>query len=113
QSKVGTAFSMSSETPLTSSPEDAAAAKRFDAFVHGVPLETMGFHSGDDKRMTAPLDYIGVNYYFRQLATAPTAPAPSKPSYDAMGFKLSTGKEGPLTEIGWEGYPRGMYDILQ
>jgi beta-glucosidase len=59
QSKVGTAFSMSSATPLTSSPEDAAAAKRFDAFVHGVPLETMGFHSGDDKRMTAPLDYIG------------------------------------------------------
>jgi beta-glucosidase len=131
QSKVGTAFSMSSATPLTSSPEDAAAAKRFDAFnnvwfletalrgrypdafVHGVPLETMGFHSGDDKRMTAPLDYIGVNYYFRQLAAAPTAPAPSKPSYDAMGFKLSTGKEGPLTEIGWEVYPRGMYDILQ
>jgi beta-glucosidase len=122
---------MSSATPLTSSPEDAAAAKRFDAFnnvwfletalrgrypdafVHGVPLETMGFHSGDDKRMTAPLDYIGVNYYFRQLAAAPTAPAPSKPSYDAMGFKLSTGKEGPLTEIGWEVYPRGMYDILQ
>jgi beta-glucosidase len=131
RSKVGSAFSMSPVTPLTSSPEDAAAAKRFDAFnnvwfletalrgrypeafVHGTPLEVMGFQSGDDKRMTAPLDYIGVNYYFRRLAAAPSAPVPNKPSYAAMGFELSDGKEGPLTEIGWEVYPRGMYDIVQ
>jgi beta-glucosidase len=129
KSKVGTAYSMSPAKPLTSSAEDAAAAKRFDAFnnvwfletalrgrypeafVHGTPLETMGFQSGDDKRMTAPLDYIGVNYYFRRLASA--APAPAKPSYEAMGFDLTDGKEGPLTEIGWEVYPRGMYDIVQ
>jgi beta-glucosidase len=80
--KVGTAFSMSPAIPHTPSPEDAAAAKRFDAFnnvwfletalrgrypdafVHGVPLETMGFQSGDDTRMRASLDYIGVNYYY-------------------------------------------------
>ena len=131
KSKVGTAFSMSSTTPATSSPEDAAAAKRFDAFnnvwfletalrgrypeafVHGVPLETMGFLSGDDKRMTAPLDYIGVNYYFRQIVANLKTPAPTKPSYDAMGFDHFNGKEGPLTEIGWEVYPRGMYEIVQ
>lgn len=130
-SKVGSAFSMSPATPLTSSPEDAAAAKRFDAFnnvwfletalrgrypeafVHGTPLEIMGFQSGDEKRMTAPLDYIGVNYYFRRLVAAPNAPVPTKVDYDAMGFELSTGKDGPLTENGWEVYPRGMYDIVQ
>jgi beta-glucosidase len=122
---------MSPAIPHTPSPEDAAAAKRFDAFnnvwfletalrgrypdafVHGVPLETMGFQSGDDTRMRASLDYIGVNYYFRQLAAAPAVAAPSKPSYAAMGFVLSTGKDGPLTEIGWEVYPRGMYEIVQ
>jgi beta-glucosidase len=27
----------------------------------------MGFQSGDEKRMIAPLDYIGVNYHFRRL----------------------------------------------
>jgi beta-glucosidase len=131
KSKVGSAFSMSSTTPATSSPEDAAAAKRFDAFnnvwfletalrghypeafVHGVPLETMGFQSGDDKRMTAPLDYIGVNYYFRQIVANLKTPAPTKPSYDAMGFDHFNGKDGPLTEIGWEVYPRGMYEIVQ
>ena len=131
KSKVGTAFSMSPATPLTSSPEDAAAAKRFDAFnnvwfletalrgrypeafVHGTPLETMGFQSGDEKRMIAPLDYIGVNYYFRRLVSASTTAAPSKVSYDAMGFALAMGKDGPLTEIGWEVYPRGLYDIVQ
>ncbi|NYF50604.1 GH1 family beta-glucosidase [Tunturiibacter gelidoferens] len=131
KSKVGSAFSMSSTTPATSSPEHAAAAKRFDAFnnvwfletalrgrypeafVHGVPLETMGFQNGDDKRMTAPLDYIGVNYYFRQIVANLKTPAPTKPSYDAMGFDHFNGKEGPLTEIGWEVYPRGMYEIVQ
>jgi beta-glucosidase len=73
----------------------------------------MGFQSGDEKRMTAPLDYIGINYYFRRLASAPATLAPSKPSYAAMGFELTNGKDGPLTEIGWEVYPRGMYDIVQ
>jgi beta-glucosidase len=131
KSKVGSAFSMSPAAPLTSSAEDAAAAKRFDAFnnvwfletalrgrypeafVHGTPLETMGFQSGDEKRMTAPFDYIGVNYYFRRLVSASTTAAPSKVSYDAMGFVLAMGKDGPLTEIGWEVYPRGLYDIVQ
>ncbi len=131
KSKVGTAFSMSPAAPLTSSAEDAAAAKRFDAFnnvwfletalrgrypeafVHGTPLEAMGFQSGDEKRMIAPLDYIGVNYYFRRLVSASTTAAPSKVSYDAMGFALAMGKDGPLTEIGWEVYPPGLYDIVQ
>jgi beta-glucosidase len=131
KSKVGTAFSMSPATPLTSSPEDAAAARRFDsfnnvwfletalrgrypeAFVHGTPLETMGFQSGDEKRMTAPLDYVGINYYFRRLVSASTTVASFKISYDSMGFELAMGKDGPLTEIGWEVYPRGLYDIVQ
>jgi beta-glucosidase len=131
KSKIGSAFSMSPAAPLTSSPEDAAAAKRFDAFnnvwfletalrgrypeafVHGTPLDAMGFQSGDEKRMTAPLDFIGINYYFRRLVSTLTTTIPSKPSYDAMGFELTMGKDGPLTEIGWEVYPRGMYDIVQ
>jgi beta-glucosidase len=131
KSKVGTAFSMSPAAPLTSSSDDAAAAKRFDAFnnvwfletalrgrypeafVNGTPLEAMGFQSGDEKRMTAPLDYIGVNYYFRRLVSASRIAAPSKASYDSMGFEIAMGKDGPLTEIGWEVYPRGLYDIVQ
>jgi beta-glucosidase len=129
KSTVGSAFSMSPAAPLTSSSDDAAAAKRFDAFnnvwfletairgrypqafTNGIPLEIMGFQSGDEKRMTAPLDYIGINYYFRRLVSA-TAPS-SKVSYDAMGFETTMGKDGPLTEIGWEVYPRGLYDIVQ
>jgi beta-glucosidase len=73
----------------------------------------MGFQSGDEKRMTALLDYIGVNYYFRRLVSASKIAAPAKVSYDAMGFELAMGKDGPLTEIGWEVYPRGLYDIVQ
>jgi beta-glucosidase len=130
KSRVGSAFSMSPVAPLTASHEDAAAASRFDAFnnvwfletalrgrypeafVHGTPFEAMGFQSGDDKRMTAPLDWIGVNYYFRRLASVLTYPVPVKPSYDAMGFEVINGREGPITDMGWEVYPRGMYDIV-
>ncbi len=130
KSKVGTAFSVSSVTPHSDSPEDKAASERYDAFnnvwfletalrghypnafVHGVPYDAMGFQSGDDKRMNAPLDWIGVNYYFRQIVSAPDSPALSKPSYDAMGFKAVNGREGPLTDMGWEVYPKGMYEIL-
>ena len=126
--KIGTAFSMSPVAPLTSSPEDAAAAP---ASTHSTtygswrrpcvanipkpssvaPLETMGFQSGDDKRMTAPLDYVGVNYYIRRLVSADSDP--TKLSYEAMGFDLREGREGPLTELGWKVYPRGIYDIVQ
>jgi beta-glucosidase len=131
KSEVGTAFSMSPATPLTSSPEDAAAAKRFDAFnnvwfletalrgrypdafVHGTPLKVMGFQSGDEKRMAAPLDYVGINYYFRRLVSASKAAEPAEVTYDSMGFAIEMGKDGPLTEIGWEVYPRGLYDIVQ
>jgi beta-glucosidase len=73
----------------------------------------MGFQSGDEKRMIAPLDYIGVNYYFRRLVSASTTAAPSKVSYDAMAFALAIGKDGPLIEIGWEVHPRGLYDIVR
>jgi beta-glucosidase len=130
QAKVGSAFSMAPVTPLTSSPADAAAASRYDAFnnvwfletalrgrypeafVHGTPFEAMGFQNGDDKRMTASLDWIGVNYYFRKIVSALPNPAPAKPSYAAMGFDAVDGREGPITENGWEVYPRGIYDIV-
>ena len=130
KSRVGTAFSTSSVTPATTSPEDAAAASRFDAFnnlwfletalrghypdafVHGAPLEAMGFQSGDDKRMTVPLEWIGINYYFRRIVSALPYPAPTKPSYAAMGFDAVDGREGPLTDLGWEVYPQGMYETV-
>jgi beta-glucosidase len=130
KSRVGSAYSMSAVEPVAGSHEDAMAASRYDAFnnvwfletalrgrypdafVHGTPFEAMGFQSGDDKRMSAPLDWIGINYYFRKLASALTYPAPVKPSYAAMGFEVVDGRKGPLTEMGWEVYPKGMYDIV-
>jgi hypothetical protein len=43
--------------------------------------------------MMASLDYIGVNYYFRCLVSALATPIPSKPSYDAMGFKVLSSEQ--------------------
>src|SRR6185295_18808892 len=114
--QLGTAFSMSNAEPASSSPEDAAAAERFHAigncwFLHtalkgeypaafpsGVPAELMGIQAGDMETVKAPFDFLGINYYFRQLVA-------HEPD-DAIGPQLRTvglgGVDGPLTDIVWE-----------
>jgi beta-glucosidase len=130
--KVGGAYSVSPGTPKTNSAEDIAAAARYHAhnntwflttalkgrypkaFVGATPFEAMNFRPGDEDRMRAPLDWIGVNYYNRHIISADggqhgTSP---DPSYYGLGFNQPMGTEGPLTENGWEVWPQGMYDIV-
>ena len=55
--------------------------------------------SGDMAAIASPMDYLGVNYYFRMLASADG-------SIDPFGGDL------PRTEMGWGIYPRGMTEVL-
>jgi beta-glucosidase len=135
--EIGSAYSMSSATPATDSAADKRACARFnalnnvwflntalkgkypEAFLDGVPYKTMGFKPGDDKLMTAPLDWVGVNYYFRQIvaskegkAAASSTQGGNAVDYGNSGFTSTAGKEGPLTEFGWEIWPKGMYEIV-
>jgi beta-glucosidase len=137
KAQVGSAFSMSSATPATDSPADKRACARFnglnnfwflntalkgkypDVFLDGTPYKTMGFQSGDDKLMTAPLDWVGVNYYFRQVVSSTEGkPVDSSTQggnavdYGNSGFASKAGTEGPITEFGWEVWPKGMYEIV-
>jgi len=130
--KVGGAYSVSPGAPKTSSPEDVAAAVRYNAhnniwfldpalkgtypkaFVGETPFAAMNFKPGDEALMRAPLDWIGVNYYNRHIISASGdqhAHGPD-PSYNGLGFNQPMGAEGPLTENGWEIWPQGMYDIV-
>lgn len=131
--KVGTAFSMSPAAPATNSEADRAAAARFHAFnnvwflhtaMHGsypkafageTPLDMMGFRSGDDKIMQVPLDWIGINYYFRRViadASPSTVSSTGKVTEAALQLGIRNGSDGPLTDFGWEVWPWGMYDIV-
>jgi len=124
--KVGTAFSMSNCEPATSSAEDKSAADRAHAlgnvwflrpalrgeypkaFVGENPYNVMGVKPGDMELCKAPLDFLGINYYRRQLVSAvpvgPAAAATGVNSYDAF--------EGPITQFAWEVWPDSFYELL-
>lgn len=124
--RVGTAFSMSYCQPMTSSAEDKAAAERAHAigniwflqtalkgeypkaFPGANPLGIMGVKPGDMELVKAPLDFLGINYYRRQLVAA----IPVGSGEDAVGAKNHDATEGRLTDFAWEVWPDGFYDLL-
>jgi len=61
--------------------------------------------SGDLESFTRPIDFLGVNYYFRSVVSA---------SADGLGWTASTAPAGAtrLSSIGWADTPGGLRDIL-
>ena len=75
--------------PKTSSEADQAATARYHAmnnvfFLHAAmhgeypkafagptPYQQMGFMTGDEKRLKAPLDWVGFHYYTRRVVSDP------------------------------------------
>jgi beta-glucosidase len=124
--EVGTAFSMSNCEPATSSPEDKAAADRAHAvgnvwFVNPAlkgeypkgfpgenPYDMMGVKSGDMELVKAPLDFLGINYYRRQLVSA-IPPGTGEASAGVYTFDAT---QGPLTDFAWEVWPDSFYELL-
>ena len=126
--KVGGAFDVSPMIPATDSPADRAAAERYHRFLNLWFLDTalkgrypegvlpadrqeelLGFQPGDDKIMRAPLDFIGLNNYTR--FTVHDAPQ----GVGIPGLNLTADwAAGPdeKTDIGWDIYPHGFYDIV-
>ena len=124
--QVGTAYSMSNCQPATSSDTDRQAADRAHALaniwflhpaLHGEypkafpgenPLDLMGVKPGDMELCRAPLDFLGINYYRRQLISA----IPPGPGEDSTALRYSDGHEGPLTDFAWEIWPDGFHDLV-
>ena len=128
--RVGTAFSMSSCEPATNSEEDKVAAERAHAITNVwflepalrgrypealafLPATMMGIKSGDMEKARAPLDFIGINLYYRTIASASSA-------MERLGHaqqwlfpvKMAGGEQGPKTDIGWEVWPQALYDMV-
>ena len=57
---------------------------------------------GDMHIIAAPMDYIGVNYYTREIYQTDMQ----------NGFAKVTNKPLPLTDMGWEIYPQGLTELL-
>jgi beta-glucosidase len=128
--RVGTAFSMSPCEPATDSVEDKLAAERAHALTNLWFLETamngrypdalsflpepvMGIRPGDFENMRAPFDFIGINLYYRTIAAAPgVLERVANAQQWFFPVKMTGGPQLPKTDIGWEVWPHGMYEMV-
>ncbi len=129
-SRVGTAFSMSPCEPATDSEDDKLAADRAHAVTNTwflepalngrypdalafLPETAMGIQSGDMEKTRAPLDFIGINLYYRIIASAPgTMERAAHTQQWLFPVKMSGGQQGPKTDIGWEVWAKALYDMV-
>ena len=120
--RVGIALDIHPQTPASDSPADRDAALRMDGIMNrwfldplagrGYPQDIMEYYGSDldfvqadDMRaISAPLDFIGINYYSRFITRAEDIPVEENQSVSVFS--------GPQTGMGWEVYPRGLTDLL-
>ena len=128
--RVGTAFNMSPCEPATDSEEDKLAAERAHAVtnvwfietaLHGrypeaftwLPETAMRITSGDMEKVRAPLDFLGINLYYRTIAAAPETLERVAHTQDWLfPVKMTGGQQGPKTDYGWEVWPQALYDMV-
>jgi beta-glucosidase len=128
--KVASAFDVAPMYPASASYADLAAAERWHQFqnlwfvttaLHGhypegvLPAERqaelLGYRDGDERIMRAPLDFIGLNYYSPWIVQASTA-HDSAPDIGVRGEWATAPGTHAKTDIGWDIYPEGLYQIL-
>ncbi len=120
-------------SPASDSPADLDAARRLDGQQNrmfldpvvsgaypadvvddlaaaGAPLPVQ---DGDLEIIAAPLDWLGVNYYFEQTVRAGARPADKPPTSFIGGENVvELDPEGPTTTMGWGISPRAFTDLL-
>lgn len=149
---VGSVYAMAPVEPATNSPNDIEAARYADAlfnrifvdpvmsgayprdFLDGLPEHALGVQDGDMEAMHTPLDFIGINCYYRLIISAgqhmPDLPflffgirADARGTGGHADFSIAEEStstiqsafgrnEGERTEMGWEIWPRALRDVL-
>jgi beta-glucosidase len=118
--EVGITLNLGHITPATSSPEDVAAAREADGelnrwfldpiFLGSYPadmLERFGpdgppVQDGDAAVIAAPIDFLGVNYYRREVV---------RRGPDG-GRQVVHHPDSVYTDMGWEVSPEGLHRLL-
>lgn len=128
--QIGSAFDVAPMFPATSAYADMVAAERWHKFqnlwfvhpaLHGhypngvLPMqqqaELLGWRAGDETSMRAALDFIGLNYYSPWLVKdAPQGNGIPGLNTDSLWARMPGAH--PQTDIGWDIYPQGFYEIL-
>jgi len=126
--EAGIVLNLSPSWPASESDADREAARRFDGFFNRwyldpifrgeYPADAVAdrvrlghlegpelpfVHAGDLKAISAPIDFLGLNYYSRTVVRAGD-------NGDPCG--VCAVPEEELTDMRWEVFPRGLYDTL-
>ncbi|MEA4882226.1 MAG: GH1 family beta-glucosidase [Clostridia bacterium] len=124
-SRIGITLNMAPVYPSTSSAEDARAAALWDGalnrwfadpvFRGSYPDDMLqlysdaasmpAIHKGDMEIIGSPVDFLGVNYYNPSIVMSDRAAQP-------FGFAGVRRGDLPVTDMGWEVYPEGLYDLM-
>ena len=117
KASLGIVLNMAPMYPATDSDADRAKARLedgklrrwyMDPLFNGHYPQDVIEHLGDDApyveagdmdRIRVPIDFVGINYYSRGMASADN-------SFDPKTSGLE------LTDMGWEVYPQGLTDLL-
>ncbi len=121
--QIGLVVNLEPKYPASRSEEDLAATRRADAYMnrqyldpvfHGRYPEEMreifgeawpDFPDGDLVRIRQPLNFLGVNYYTRNVSKNDPAALPVRASAVRQ-------PRHAYTETGWEVFPQGLTDTL-
>ena len=117
---VGLVHNVNAVLPASDSPADRRAAELADACAnlwvldplllghHNTDLEELWptsrppIRDGDMALISAPMDYLGINYYFRSCIK----------SDGAHGYVEAPQPGVERTQMGWEIHPEGLRDLL-
>ena len=117
RSRLGIVLNLSPVQAATDSAADHAQARLEDGkllrwymdplFKASYPQDVLDYlgtdapqvQDGDMAAIATPMDFMGINYYTRAVASA-----------DGSWRAETSGQ--PLTDMGWEIYPRGLSDLL-
>jgi beta-glucosidase len=119
---AGIVLNLSPCEPASDDPADARAAERADGHTNRWwldPLHGRGYppdmvdvygiepavRSRDLEVVAAPLDFLGVNYYFRMRVAADETVA-------TLGYRPVPVEGAATTALGWEVHPQGLHDVL-
>jgi beta-glucosidase len=119
---IGLVTNLSPCEPATDSEEDRRAAVRADGHTNrwwldptrgkGFPQDMVDLYGidlpeqqGDLEAIAAPVDFMGLNYYFRMKISA-------DPTVATLGFRQVEVPGAATTALGWETHAKGLEDLL-
>jgi beta-glucosidase len=116
KAEVGIVLNLEHVDPASEAPADVAAAHEVDGTANRWYLDPLfkgaypadvrfepPVQDGDLEAISAPIDFLGVNNYFRFVVRA---------GQNGDGPQIVKDPDAPATDMGWEVHPESLYKLL-